>query len=44
MSDAPPSSDASLDIQQDVKGDRNQTIAQMLGGTAIANVETLNQT
>ncbi|MGB3616374.1 MAG: NB-ARC domain-containing protein, partial [Elainellaceae cyanobacterium] len=36
-----------LEQNQDVKGDRNQTIGQMLGGTAIGNVEqnvTLNQT
>lgn len=30
-------------ISQSVSGDRNQTIAQMLGGTAIANVDQLIQ-
>ena len=30
-------------FHQEVEGDRNQIIAQMLGGTAIGNVETLNQ-
>lgn len=35
-------SEPSLKTQQNVTGDRNQTIAHLSGGTAIANVEILN--
>jgi hypothetical protein len=38
-----PTLTAQTIIQQTVKGDRNQSIAQMLGGMAIANVENLIQ-
>ena len=34
---------ASVGIRQDVGGDRNQTIGQMFGGTAIGNVQNLYQ-
>jgi len=34
---------AQAHIQQNSQGDRNQVIAEMSGGTAIANVETLIQ-
>jgi tetratricopeptide (TPR) repeat protein len=39
----PPSPDSGAQIQQGLQGDRNQAIAQMFDGTAIANVEILNQ-
>jgi WD40 repeat protein len=35
MPDTPPSSDSDSQIQQEVKGDRNQTIGQVLGGMVV---------
>lgn len=39
LPDESNSSNPQLEIDQSVRGDRNQTLGQMSGGTAIASVE-----